>query len=895
MAIHKLFPYRYSAWSWHCRPSAVRHVGTKDQTLWAPITDTGVYLCAYNHATGEYSEASVGNPGYDDHNNASILVRADGHIVVAWTGHVVGQLNFRKTTVAEDISSLGTTFQVTAKPSYSYVQLVELTSEGKIFCFCRRNWTSSDGGSGLGITTEERVWDILISSDGGATFAHHSVPLCFEADGTVSAPYTEPYSNGVDTIWFARSDWMSGALSMAREDVIFFKYVSGSGGTPGNFYKADGTLICAWSALPIMDKSALEIVYDTSSQAGTPATFVKDIIADITSGDITIAFTTMDTATEVNTYRTARWNGTTWVLATVVEAGYDFTNDVNQPAYEGGIIIDPSDTDALILSREQTTGGGHWELERWETSNGGSSWAKTQDITAGDTSLPAKIVRPMAPRGYASELPLFFMGGTYETFTNFQTESYAITSAAFERELPSGTFAADFFDDHGTTFLSGTSHPADHYDNTWVKHPSYTEVTAPPVADGTVNGGDTEFRVLLDLGTPSSAEYSVSTTCRRLSTADGRHGVVGRMLNSTGRNGYGARLYPTNSTVELYKYVNNVATLLDSASFAFGVNDSVVLTLELFDSAKRVLIDGVEYCSSTDNSQTGAGYPGVMFSSGVGMALEDFWAFTATSGPTTETLDTLITSISSAADRQAYRETVDTLITSGATVDAVTGMVEALLSLGVSASTAADVQGYADGVSDTIVSASDTDDAQDYADGPATTGVSASDETDTQAYTDSLADTLVSASDVTDTTGAPPLAESLLTTAVSASNVSAAQAYVETVTALAVSASSLGEVLGLVEQLGTVGESVSTVSDRQLYYDNVAIVALSSSSLAEVGAYIEQVSAAAVSASSLTDVLVGSFVGRYVFVDVCRARSFEDTARPRSFIDYCRPRGRTLQ
>ena len=264
-------------------------------------------------------------------------------------------------------------------------------------------------------------------------------------------------------------------------------------------------------------------------------------------------------------------------------------------------------------------------------------------------------------------------------------------------------------------------------------------------------------------------------------------------------------------------------------------------------------------------------------------------------GTYTETLDTLITSISSITDRQAYRETVDTLITSGATVDAVTGMIEALLTLGQSASTATAVQGYVDGVSDTIISASDTADAQDYVDGPATTGVSASDETDTQAYTDSLADTLVSASDVTDTTGAPPLAESLLTTAISASNVSAAQAYVETVTALAVSASSLGEVLGLLEQLGTVGESISAVSDRQLYYDNVAIVAISSSSLAAVGAYVEQVAAAAVSASSLTDVLVGSFVGRYVFADYCRPRSFADYARPRSFEDYCRPKGRRLQ
>lgn len=201
----------------------------------------------------------------------------------------------------------------------------------------------------------------------------------------------------------------------------------------------------------------------------------------------------------------------------------------------------------------------------------------------------------------------------------------------------------------------------------------------------------------------------------------------------------------------------------------------------------------------------------------------------------TETLDTLIASASSVTDRQAYRDTCDVLIQSGVSVAAVQQMVESLITLGQTVSS------------------------------------------------------------VTDTTGTPPISESLLTTAVSAASVSAAQAYVETVTTLAHSGSSLAEVLGLIEQLGTVAESVSSAQDRQLYYANVAIVALSSSSLAEVGAYIEQVSAAAVSVSGVADVLVGSFVGRYVFVDYCRSRTFDDLAQPRAFVDYCRPRGRVLQ
>jgi hypothetical protein len=81
--------------------------------------------------------------------------------------------------------------------------------------------------------------------------------------------------------------------------------------------------------------------------------------------------------------------------------------------------------------------------------------------------------------------------------------------------------------------------------------------------------------------------------------------------------------------------------------------------------------------------------------------------------------------------------------------------------------------------------------------------------------------------------------------------------------------------------------------------ESVAIVALSASSLAEVGAYIDQVASACAGQGSLSDVLIGSFVGRYITVDLARyrnvadqarARSFADLATKRTFTDLARPR-----
>jgi hypothetical protein len=73
--------------------------------------------------------------------------------------------------------------------------------------------------------------------------------------------------------------------------------------------------------------------------------------------------------------------------------------------YSGGIALDHDDPSIVYLSR-QVHGG--WEIERWSTPNGGSSWSRTTVVPADGTDN----VRPVVPRGEAgSQVGLLWLRG----------------------------------------------------------------------------------------------------------------------------------------------------------------------------------------------------------------------------------------------------------------------------------------------------------------------------------------------------------------------------------------------------------------------------------------------------------------------------------------------------
>jgi hypothetical protein len=74
---------------------------------------------------------------------------------------------------------------------------------------------------------------------------------------------------------------------------------------------------------------------------------------------------------------------------------------------------------------------------------------------------------------------------------------------------------------------------------------------------------------------------------------------------------YMARHDRNSNTWQLYRAVNNAFTLLGSYSQTLAVGTAYRLKLEVRDGTKKLLVDGVERISSTDNAITAAGRAGV--------------------------------------------------------------------------------------------------------------------------------------------------------------------------------------------------------------------------------------------------------------------------------------------
>lgn len=413
--VNKIFADITAGWSWHQRPLAIHYKGLHDKTYiaWVDASD-GFWIGSYNHTTGAFEKTKLKTATWasDDHNSPAILIRdSDKRIIVFYVGHGSSTIWWKISTNAEDITSFGVEKSlINPTASYSYVQPIELTKENKVYLFTRCSHESIAG---------QRVWDINISVDDGETFARHISPLWYSTD--TNAPYPEVVSNGIDTIWFSRSDWLAGQPSYIREHLMFIKYKG------GKFYKADGTEVCTWNDLPITDKYQLDLIYDTRI-AENDYCFGKDIAVDFATGDIAIAFTTLDSSM-INHHWYARWDNSLklWNYNYIVMAGGNITEVTTQPAYEAGLVLNHENINEVYLGREIPLGSKHFEIERWYTHDKGITWIKIEDITAPYPMLDAKQFRPYVPINHHPQMRVLWIGASrYTNYDSYDSYLYAL-------------------------------------------------------------------------------------------------------------------------------------------------------------------------------------------------------------------------------------------------------------------------------------------------------------------------------------------------------------------------------------------------------------------------------------------------------------------------------------
>jgi hypothetical protein len=122
----------------------VYHQGAHRRTYVGWVDPGGnIQAASYDHDTKVRVIATIrANFQIDDHDNPSLLVRPDGHLLAFWSAHSGGQMHYRRTTRPEDVTAWGPEQHVptnTAGPwGYTYPNPVQLSAEGnRLWLFWR--------------------------------------------------------------------------------------------------------------------------------------------------------------------------------------------------------------------------------------------------------------------------------------------------------------------------------------------------------------------------------------------------------------------------------------------------------------------------------------------------------------------------------------------------------------------------------------------------------------------------------------------------------------------------------------------------------------------------------------------------------------------------------------
>lgn len=381
------------AWCWFGEPRAVYHEGAHRRTYagWVTGTDGTIVVAAFDHDTGRLDTATVGTAHRNDHANPSLLVRPDGRLTVFFSLHNGEQMFHRTTTRPEDVTSWEPTRTVDrgidGRHGITYPNPTILSAEDdRMYLFWRRGDT----------------WQPTFSTsdDGGETWSAPRVLV--EVDG--KRPYLKMVSNGVDTIHFAFTD--GHPREAAQNNVYHLAYRDGA------FVRADGTRVGGLDDLPLSVDRA-DVVYDAAA-SGAGRGWIWDIALD-DAGRPVVVHSALPTEDDHH-YRYARWTGAGWENHPITPAGGSIDGP-SEPHYSGGIALDHDDPASVYLSRQAAPGALH-RLERWRTTDGGSSW--TSSVVASDPQQAD--VRPVVVRGRAPDGPrVLWMRGEYTYYTDYDT------------------------------------------------------------------------------------------------------------------------------------------------------------------------------------------------------------------------------------------------------------------------------------------------------------------------------------------------------------------------------------------------------------------------------------------------------------------------------------------
>jgi hypothetical protein len=345
-----------------------------------------ITIGAYDASLGVLETHVIGQLLPDDHGSPAILVDRNERLTVFWSGHNGPTIFYRTTLRPEDISAWGPIRRVRSQLKgdlgFTYPNPVLLPAEGyKLYLFWRgANWSAD---------YETRTID--------GRWSH--------ARELIVAPGQRPYlkveTNGSDTIALA---FTNGHPRERITSVYYAAYRAGS------LWRAGGHRIGRLGAGPISPRRA-DLVYN--GRARGVSGWVWDVALDRRQRPV-IVYATFPSPRN-HRYWYAHWNGRRWVSHFVTSAGPTISPTTIEQQYSGGLTLDHADPSIVYLSRKR---GGSFEIERWITTDDGSTWHHRTVVRSPGTD----DLRPVVPRGSdGGPIRLLWLRGQYGSYWNYRT------------------------------------------------------------------------------------------------------------------------------------------------------------------------------------------------------------------------------------------------------------------------------------------------------------------------------------------------------------------------------------------------------------------------------------------------------------------------------------------
>ena len=395
------------AWCWFGDPRSVRFQGIHDR-VYAGWVDTegSIVVASLDLETGEVVHHTLQRAfNKDDHANPSLLILADGTVVVFYTSHgadVSDAMYYVRSQRPEDITAwrprqvLGT--NTDGPRGYTYPSPVRLEEEGgRIYLF----WRGGNFKPSFSYTDDLVTWSparTLIQSE----------------TSDFVRPYVKIASNNRGVIHFAFTD--GHPRDEPTNSIYYLRYEAREPDHAGLFSRADGSIVGTIEDLPLVHERA-DLVYD-GRVTGVRA-WIWDV-AETPDGNPVIVYTRLPEESD-HRYHYALWNGQEWLDSEITAAGGWFPKtppgvQEPEPHYSGGIVLDHADPSVVYLSRQVDS---VFEIDRWWTGDEGLTWS-SRPVTAGSQH---DNVRPFVIRDHGKVSPtvLWMENRRYRHYLDFDS------------------------------------------------------------------------------------------------------------------------------------------------------------------------------------------------------------------------------------------------------------------------------------------------------------------------------------------------------------------------------------------------------------------------------------------------------------------------------------------